>query len=135
MSDFLTNALSISEKEKNYEKLSRIGEGAYGEVWKARDLLNEKNMVALKKIKVPNEEDGVPSSLLREIGLLLKLNKLNNDHVVKLFDVCHGQSNEFGQNLELYLVFEHIEQDLATYIERAPPSGLSSEQIRVRAFN
>lgn len=33
--------------------------------------------------------------------------------------------------MTLYLVFEHIEQDLATYLAQCPKPGMSSEIIKV----
>ena len=36
---------------EHYEKIEKIGEGTYGIVYKARDLLTER-MVALKKIRL-----------------------------------------------------------------------------------
>lgn len=118
----------MGEFKQNYEKVSRIGSGAYGEVWKARDTLNPEMMVALKRIRSPADEDGVSTSLLREVSLLIELNRHNNEHIVKLIDVCPGNHNIRG--MELYLVFEHVEQDLATYLANAPPEGLSLRQIK-----
>lgn len=113
---------------ENYQKVSRIGSGAYGEVWKARDTLNQNIMVALKRIRSPSDEDGVSTSLLREVSLLIELNRHNNEHIVKLLDVCPGNHNVRG--MELYLVFEHVEQDLATYLMNSAPDGLSLQQIK-----
>lgn len=113
---------------ENYEKVSRIGSGAYGEVWKARDTLNPNMMVALKRIRSPSDEEGVSTSLLREVSLLIELNRHNNEHIVKLLDVCPG--NHSIRGMELYLVFEHVEQDLATYLANAPPGGLEPHQIK-----
>lgn len=118
----------MGEFRQNYEKVSRIGSGAYGEVWKARDTLNPDMMVALKRIRSPSDEEGVSTSLLREVSLLIELNRHNNDHIVKLLDVCPGNHNIRG--MELYLVFEHVEQDLATYLLNAPSSGLSMDQVK-----
>lgn len=118
----------MGEPRQNYEKVSRIGSGAYGEVWKARDILNPDMMVALKRIRSPSDEEGVSTSLLREVSLLIELNRHNNEHIVKLLDVCPGNHNIRG--MELYLVFEHVEQDLATYLQNSPPSGLSLKQIK-----
>lgn len=118
----------MGEFKQNYEKVSRIGSGAYGEVWKARDTLNPDMMVALKRIRSPSDEEGVSTSLLREVSLLIELNRQNNEHIVKLIDVCPGNHNIRG--MELYLVFEHVEQDLATYLANAPPEGLSLKQIK-----
>jgi len=46
-----------------------LGDGAYGEVFKARDLQTGK-IVALKKMKVQIEHEGVPSTVIREISIL-----------------------------------------------------------------
>lgn len=89
-----------------YEKLEKIGEGTYGKVYKAREK-NTGKLVALKKTRlevrasllsvrcctgnpgpvqdlavvVQMEEEGVPSTALREVSLLQVLNESN--HVVK----------------------------------------------------
>ena len=63
--------LGLEQKEK-YEKIERIGEGTYGVVFKARDTV-QKDIVALKKIKLENEDEGVPSTAMREISILKEL--------------------------------------------------------------
>lgn len=63
--------MNTTYREK-YEKVERIGEGTYGIVYKARDN-NTKEFVALKKIKLENEDEGVPSTALREISILKEL--------------------------------------------------------------
>ena len=60
------------EKKDRYEKLERIGEGTYGVVFKASDT-TQKDIVALKKIKLENEDEGVPSTAMREISILKEL--------------------------------------------------------------
>ena len=55
-----------------YEKIEKIGEGTYGYVYKARDTTNLE-IVALKKIKLENEDEGVPSTAMREISILKEL--------------------------------------------------------------
>ena len=66
---------------ERYEKLEKIGEGifviqmclgTYGVVYKARDSVT-KELVALKKIKLENEDEGVPSTAMREISILKEL--------------------------------------------------------------
>ena len=59
-----------------YEKLEKIGEGTYGYVYKARDSTNSE-IVALKKIKLENEDEGVPSTAMREISILKELQHPN----------------------------------------------------------
>jgi serine/threonine protein kinase len=60
------------EKKDRYDKLERVGEGTYGVVFKARDMI-QKEVVALKKIKLENEDEGVPSTAMREISILKEL--------------------------------------------------------------
>ncbi|XP_071438835.1 cyclin-dependent kinase 4 [Hetaerina americana] len=113
-----------------YEEVSVIGTGAYGTVYKAKDLSNPGVMVALKKVRVPLTEDGVPMSTLREIALLKQLDQHEHPNIVRLLDICHGQQNEKDQLLTLFLVFEHVDQDLSSYIERCPSPGFSEEQVK-----
>lgn len=69
-------AHSIKEK---YEKREKVGEGTYGVVYKALDT-HTKDIVALKKIRLENEEEGMPSTAMREISLL---NELKHPNIVK----------------------------------------------------
>lgn len=57
--------------------------GAYGTVYKARDTANEGQMVALKKVRVPLTEEGVPMSTLREISLLKQMEKYEHPNIVR----------------------------------------------------
>ena len=66
----------------NYQEVALIGSGAYGTVYKARCTSSE-TIVALKKVKVPLNEEGVPMSLLREVSLLKQLERWDHPHVVK----------------------------------------------------
>jgi cyclin-dependent kinase 2 len=59
-------------KQDKYERMERIGEGTYGVVFKAKDLHLNKT-VALKKIKLENDDEGVPSTAMREISILKEL--------------------------------------------------------------
>ncbi|MCO5589601.1 hypothetical protein L7F22_043569 [Adiantum nelumboides] len=67
---------------ENYQKLEKIGEGTYGVVYKAKDLTPAGNgrIVALKKIRLEAEDEGVPSTAIREISLL---KELRDDYIVR----------------------------------------------------
>ncbi|XP_072434979.1 cyclin-dependent kinase 2-like isoform X6 [Chiloscyllium punctatum] len=60
----------------NFQKVEKIGEGTYGVVYKAMNKVTGE-MVALKKIRLDAEMEGVPSTAIREISLLKELNHPN----------------------------------------------------------
>uniref|UniRef100_A0A8C3UA80 Cyclin-dependent kinase 2 n=1 Tax=Catharus ustulatus TaxID=91951 RepID=A0A8C3UA80_CATUS len=82
---------------ENFQKVEKIGEGTYGVVYKARNKVTGE-VVALKKIRLDTETEGVPSTAIREISLL---KELNHPNIVKLLDVIHTEN-------KLYLVFEFL---------------------------
>lgn len=55
-----------------YEKIMKIGEGAYGAVYKARNIYT-KQIVALKVTKFDSDDEGMPSTTIREISILKTL--------------------------------------------------------------
>ena len=61
---------------ERFKKVDKLGEGTYGVVYKAIDK-NTGEIVALKKIRLEKEDDGVPSTAIREISLLKNLNHPN----------------------------------------------------------
>lgn len=63
----------------NFEKIEKIGEGTYGVVYKARNRSTDA-IVALKRIRLEQEEEGVPSTAIREISLL---KELKHDNIVR----------------------------------------------------
>ena len=71
---------------ENFQKLEKIGEGTYGVVYKALDRVTQQ-YVALKKIRLETESEGVPSTAIREISLL---KELDHPNVVQLLDVIHA---------------------------------------------
>lgn len=50
--------------------------------------------------------------------------------VGRLLDVCHGQL-ERERQLVLFLVFEHLEEDLAGYLNRMGDRGMAPKTIQV----
>ncbi|XP_036390827.1 cyclin-dependent kinase 10 isoform X2 [Megalops cyprinoides] len=100
--------LGTCRSVKEFEKLNRIGEGTYGIVYRARDTRSGE-IVALKKVRMDKEKDGIPISSLREIALLLRLRHPN---VVELREVVVGSHLE-----SIFLVMSYCEQDLASLLE------------------
>lgn len=61
---------------EKYQKLEKIGEGTYGVVYKAKNRVSEE-IVALKRIRLEAEDEGIPSTAIREISLLKELRHPN----------------------------------------------------------
>mmetsp|Transcript_1925 Transcript_1925/g.3051 ORF Transcript_1925/g.3051 Transcript_1925/m.3051 type:complete len:294 (+) Transcript_1925:61-942(+) len=97
---------------------SNCGEGTYGVVYKARDRQTDQ-FVAMKKIRLETEDDGIPSTTLREISTL---RQLRHPNIVELNDVIHSDGR-------LYLVFEFVDKDLKKYME-AVSGPLDPELIK-----
>jgi serine/threonine protein kinase len=102
-----------------YQRVEKIGEGTYGVVYKARDRQNG-SFFALKKIVLEGQDEGVPSTAIREISLL---KELDHENIVMLKDVIHFEN-------KLYLVFEFLDQDLKKYMDTCGPEGLSADLVK-----
>jgi len=89
-----------------YQKIDKLGEGTYGVVYKAKKR-DTGDIVALKRIRLDSEEEGVPCTAIREISLL---KELKHPNIVRLYDVIHTEK-------KLTLVFEFLDQDLKNYID------------------
>ncbi|KAG7966987.1 hypothetical protein I3843_08G076600 [Carya illinoinensis] len=103
-----------------YQKLEKVGEGTYGKVYRAKEKATG-NIVALKKTRLHENEEGVPPTTLREVSILRMLS--HDPHVVRLIDVKQGQNKE-GKTI-LYLVFEYMETDLKKFIRSFRQTGES----------
>nr|XP_012309104.1 cyclin-dependent kinase 3 [Aotus nancymaae] len=106
-----------------FQKVEKIGEGTYGVVYKAKNR-ETGQLVALKKIRLDLETEGVPSTAIREISLL---KELKHPNIVRLLDVVHNER-------KLYLVFEFLSQDLKKYMDSAPGSELPMHLIKSYLF-
>uniref|UniRef100_A0A914XJU4 Protein kinase domain-containing protein n=2 Tax=Plectus sambesii TaxID=2011161 RepID=A0A914XJU4_9BILA len=113
---------SASYSLDDFTKLEKIGEGTYGVVYKGK---NKKTgqMVAMKKIRLESEDEGVPSTAIREISLL---KELQHPNVVALEEVIMQEN-------KLYLIFEFLAMDLKKYLDTIP-DGVMMESALVKSY-
>ena len=106
---------------ERYERIEKnaCGKGTYGVVYKGVDKTTGL-FVALKKIKLNPDDEGIPSTTLREISVL---RQLRHPNIVELSDVVQNDGR-------LYLVFEFVDRDLKKYLDSVdsnlPPNIIQS---------
>ncbi|GAA0169208.1 non-receptor serine/threonine protein kinase [Lithospermum erythrorhizon] len=88
-----------------YIKGAALGTGTYGRVFKAVDTKTGQT-VAIKKIHIGKQKDGVNFTALREIKML---KELKHPNIIELIDAFPHKGN-------LHLVFEFMETDLEAVI-------------------
>lgn len=122
----------------HYERLEQIGEGTYGQVYRAK-ALDDGRIVALKKTRIHHGGYwGMPLQLIREIKIL---KRLQHPNLLKLIEVVTSKGVEHLDNDDppaknhqvkdkvadaresykgnLFLVLEYVEHDLAALIDVA----------------
>eukprot|EP00899_Mesostigma_viride_P019597 jgi/Mesvir1/27639/Mv07369-RA.1 len=101
-------AMVASGDVTGYEKINRIGEGTYGVVYRAREK-STGEIVALKKVRMDHERDGMPVTSLRELHVLQACKHKN---IVNLHKVVTGTKAD-----SIFLVFEYCPHDLARLMD------------------
>lgn len=109
-------------RANTFEKLDKIGQGTYSNVYKARDLITGK-IVALKKVRFDNLE---PESIKFMAKEILVLRKLDHPNVIKLEGLVTSRMSS-----SLYLVFEYMEHDLAGL---AAAHGVDFTESQVKCY-
>lgn len=109
-------------RASSFEKLAKIGQGTYSNVYKAKDLITGK-IVALKKVRFDNLEPESVKFMAREI---LVLRRLDHPNVVKLEGLVTSR-----MTCSLYLVFEYMEHDLAGLAAR---QGVKFTEPQVKCY-
>lgn len=93
--------------------------GTYGVVFRAKHKKTGQ-IVAMKKIRLENEDEGIPSTAIREISLL---KELQHPNIVALQDVIMEEKR-------LYLIFEFLTYDLKKYLDKLEKKYMEESQIK-----
>ncbi|XP_004313997.2 cyclin-dependent kinase 9 [Delphinus delphis] len=116
------------DEVSKYEKLAKIGQGTFGEVFKAKHRKTGQK-VALKKVLMENEKEGFPITALREIKIL---QLLKHENVVNLIEICRTKASPYNRcKGSIYLVFDFCEHDLAGLLSNVLVKFTLSEIKRV----
>jgi len=132
-----------------FERLEQVGEGTYGQVYRAKDLKTGE-IVALKKVKLEMEREGFPITAIREIKIL---KSLSHPNIVDLKEIVtsrnrgikghkrpvsgsgsgdahqgppHAQDEE--SDLSIYMVFEYMDHDLTGLLQMG--TKLTQRQVK-----
>lgn len=97
-----TSSDAASSLDDAYEIVAQVGEGTYGQVYKA-SAGSSSRLVALKKIRMDNAREGFPVTSMREMKLL---QALRHENVIRLHEIMTSRTGS------VYMVFEYMEHDL-----------------------
>lgn len=92
-----------------YEKMGKVGQGAHGTVYKARERRGTRRVVALKKVVVNTSDSERVRFMARE---MVFQQRLDHPNVVRLEGVATSRRS-------IYLVFEFMDDDLGRVVFRS----------------
>uniref|UniRef100_A0A2P2JVI8 Uncharacterized protein MANES_13G145700 n=1 Tax=Rhizophora mucronata TaxID=61149 RepID=A0A2P2JVI8_RHIMU len=110
----------VPRHANTFEKLDRIGQGTYSNVYKARDVSYNK-IVALKKVRFDRSDPDSVKFMAREIHVL---RRLQHPNIITLEGLITSQTSS-----SLYLIFEYMEHDL-TGLAALPGIKFTEPQIK-----
>uniref|UniRef100_A0A2K6SWL7 Cyclin dependent kinase 12 n=1 Tax=Saimiri boliviensis boliviensis TaxID=39432 RepID=A0A2K6SWL7_SAIBB len=93
-----------------FDIIGIIGEGTYGQVYKAKDK-DTGELVALKKVRLDNEKEGFPITAIREIKIL---RQLIHRSVVNMKEIVTDKQDALDfkkDKVSFYVVFEYMHRD------------------------
>ena len=111
---------------EKYDLEEKLGEGTFGEVYKARSS-GSGDVFALKKILMHNEKEGFPITALREIKLL---KMLSHPNIIHLEEMAIERLKAERKRAVLYMVFPYMEHDLSGLLDNQAEVHLTEAHIK-----
>uniref|UniRef100_A0A9J2PT86 Protein kinase domain-containing protein n=1 Tax=Ascaris lumbricoides TaxID=6252 RepID=A0A9J2PT86_ASCLU len=93
--------------------------GTYGVVYKGKNVKTDQ-LVAMKKIRLESEDEGVPATAVREMSLL---RELRHPNIVSLEEVIMQENR-------LYLIFEFLSMDLKKFLDSIPDGVMMDTKLQ-----
>jgi len=105
---------------EKYNKLSKIGSGAFGVVYKAQNKIN-KELVAIKEIPIIQNDTNIKEDIERELKFMEIFNYSQNS--VKLYE-------KFEENGIIYAIIELCDGDIPYFLKKTK-NGFSITEIKI----
>ena len=105
---------------EKYEKLSKIGEGAFGVIYKAQNK-NNKELVAIKEVSLIQENRNIKEDIENEIKFM------------KIFNYCPNSIKfieSYEENDKIYIVMELCDSDIPHFLKKSK-NGFSILEIKI----
>ena len=101
-----------NDKLSQYFWMDELGKGAYGTVYRGVHRQTQKEY-AIKRTHIDNCNDGIPSTTIREIAILMELEHPN---IVALEDTVMRDN-------DIYFIQEYCNTDLSKFLHRLGDSN------------
>ena len=96
-----------ADKLNQYQWMNELGKGAYGTVYRGVHCQTQKEY-AIKRTHIDNRNDGIPSTTIREIAILMELEHPN---IVALEDTVMRDN-------DIYFIQEYCNTDMAKFLHQ-----------------
>ncbi|KAG8179489.1 hypothetical protein JTE90_027201 [Oedothorax gibbosus] len=105
-----------------FERISLIGEGAYGTIYKVKELKTG-DIYALKKLRIETKNECLSKNFIREINIL---KSLHHDNIINQHGIAVGRNFE-----STYIILEYCPYELTKVLEDSEAcSLLDQSQIK-----
>lgn len=94
-------SVKIERGDEVFKRVQQVGEGTYGKVYKAINVITHEH-VALKKLRLESEREGFPITAIREMKLL---QLFDHPNVIGLLEMMV----EYNY---IYMIFDYMDHDL-----------------------